>query len=205
MQRSQKQLIRLVLLACGAIALIGCRKEDMSDQPKFYKPYKEAAVFADGTTARPIPAGTVARGHLRLKDDLFTGKIDGKEIDYIPVQVDKEALQRGQQKFTIYCAVCHGALGDGEGMIVKRGMIHPPSLVKLDRPLTEREVRVQNSPIGHYFDVITNGYGAMYSYNDRISVSDRWLIAAYIKALQLSQDADQTVAAVPGATTQPAH
>jgi mono/diheme cytochrome c family protein len=176
----------------------------MSDQPKFYKPYKESAVFADGTTARPIPAGTVARGHLRLEEDLYTGKTGGKEIDYIPVAVDREALQRGQQKFTIYCAVCHGALGDGEGMIVKRGMIHPPSLVKLDRPLTEREVRVQNSPIGHYFDVITNGYGAMYSYNDRISVSDRWLIAAYVKALQLSQDAEP-VAAVPGATTQPVH
>jgi mono/diheme cytochrome c family protein len=205
MRISQNHLIRLFLLAAGASALIGCRKEDMSDQPKFYKPYKESAVFADGTTARPIPAGTVARGHLRLEEDLYTGKTGGKEIDYIPVAVDKEALQRGQQKFTIYCAVCHGALGDGEGMIVKRGMIHPPSLVKLDRPLTEREVRVQNSPIGHYFDVITNGYGAMYSYNDRISVSDRWLIAAYIKALQLSQDADQTVAAGPGAATQPAH
>ena len=196
-------------MCAGFFALAtGCRKEDMSDQPKFYKPYKETALFADGTTARPIPENTIARGHLMLEKDLFTGmKVgsDGKvlhdasgnpiPIDYIPIAITKDDLIRGQQKFEIYCAVCHGKLGDGAGMIVTRGMIRPPSLVRLDQPPTDpaayaRYVNVQRAPIGHYFDVMTNGYGAMYSYNDRVAVDDRWRIAAYIKALQVSQDAD---------------
>ena len=202
MRLSQNKIATIFLLT-GVAALAGCRKEDMSDQPKFYKPYKETAIFADGTSARPIPTGTIARGHLRLEEDLFTGKVNGKEIDYIPIQITHEDLVRGQQKFTIYCSVCHGALGNGEGMIVKRGMIKPPSLVKVDRPLTEREVTVQRAPIGHYFDVISNGYGAMYSYNDRVAVEDRWRIAAYLKALQLSQDADQTVANGPAPAGAP--
>ena len=162
----------------------------MSDQPKFYKPYKETAVFADGTTARPIPAGTIARGHLELEEDHYKGTINGQEIDYIPIPITREDLLRGQQKFTIYCSVCHGAVGDGKGMIVQRGFIRPPSLVKVDRPPTDHEVRVQTAPIGHYFYVMTNGYGAMFSYNDRVAVDDRWRIAAYVRALQLSQDAN---------------
>jgi mono/diheme cytochrome c family protein len=194
---------KFAMVLAVTLTAAGCRKEDMSDQPKFYKPYKETAIFADGTSARPIPPGTIARGHLRLEEDLFTGKINGKEIDYIPIPITHDDLVRGQQKFTIYCSVCHGALGNGEGMIVKRGMIKPPSLVKLDRPLTDREVTVQGAPIGHYFNVITNGYGAMYSYNDRVAPDDRWRIAAYVKALQLSQDADQTVAAGPASGTPP--
>jgi mono/diheme cytochrome c family protein len=175
----------------------------MSDQPKFYKPYHETGLFADGTTARPIPVGTIAKGHLQLEKDLYTGMRygpDGKldePIDYIPVSMTKEDLLRGEQKFDIYCAVCHGKLGDGAGMIVTRGMIRPPSLVRVDQPPTDpaayaRYVNVQRAPVGHYYDVITNGYGAMYSYNDRIGVEDRWRIVAYIKALQVSQDADMT-------------
>ena len=189
------------LLAAAALALAagaGCRKEDMSDQPKFYHPYHQTSLFADGTTARPIPAGTIARGHLELEKDLYTGKMyDAKlkqdvDIDYIPIAINHDDLERGQQKYTIYCAVCHGAVGNGEGMIVGRGMIRPPSFVKVDRQMTDREVNVQRAPIGHYYDVITNGYGAMYSYNDRVAVEDRWRIAAYIKALQVSQDKDLT-------------
>ena len=175
----------------------------MSDQPKFYKPYKETAMFADGTTARPIPEHTIARGHLQLEKDLYTGMKfgpDGKlsvPIDYIPVTCTKEDLERGGQKFNIYCAVCHGKLGDGAGMIVTRGFPRPPSFVRLDNPPTDpaayaRYVNVQRAPVGHYYWVITNGYGAMYSYNDRIGVEDRWRIVAYIKALQVSQDADLT-------------
>jgi mono/diheme cytochrome c family protein len=196
-----------IFLLAGLLALsTGCRKEDMSDQPKFYKPYKETSLFADGTTARPIPAGTIARGHLQLEKDLYTGMkagADGKftvPIDYIPVTVTKEDIERGQEKFNIYCAVCHGKTGAGDGMIVTRGMIRPPSFVRLDKPPTDpasyaRYVNVQRAPVGHYYDVITNGYGAMYSYNDRIGVEDRWRIVAYIKALQVSQDfgvADKT-------------
>ena len=163
----------------------------MSEQPKFYKPYKESPMFADGTTARPIPAGTIARGHLELEEDHYTGRMNGSEINYIPIPITRADLDRGQQKFMIYCSVCHGAVGDGNGMIVQRGMVRPPSLVRLDRPLTAREVAVQTAPIGHYFTVMTNGFGAMFSYNDRVVVDDRWRIAAYIRALQLSQDAEQ--------------
>jgi mono/diheme cytochrome c family protein len=189
--RLQAALVAVLL----SVAMIGCRKEDMSDQPKFYKPYRQTGIFADGTTARPIPAGTVARGHLELEDDHYRGKTaDGKDINYIPIGMTHDDLVRGQQKFMIYCAPCHGAIGDGTGMIVQRGMVKPPSLVRVDRQLTDREVNVQRAPIGHYFDVITNGFGAMYSYNDKVAVDDRWRIAAYIRALQLSQDADMKVA-----------
>jgi mono/diheme cytochrome c family protein len=174
---------------------LACRKSDMSSQPKFYHPYSQTAQFADGTTARPIPAGTVARGHLALETDLYTGMgpgVNGKPypINYIPIDITRADLERGQQKFNIYCSVCHGKIGNGEGMVVTRGMIRPPSFVWVDRPLTAREINVQRAPIGHYFDVMTNGYGAMYSYNDKLSVEDRWYVAAYIKALQVSQDAD---------------
>jgi mono/diheme cytochrome c family protein len=191
-----------IILLTGLAALAtGCRKEDMSDQPKFYKPYKETAMFEDGTSARPLPEHTIARGHLQLEKDLFTGMRygpDGKlnePIDYFPIALNKDDIERGGEKFDIYCAVCHGKLGDGAGMIVTRGMIRPPSFVRLDNPPTDpaayaRYVNVQRAPVGHYFDVITNGYGAMYSYNDRIGVEDRWRIVAYIKALQVSQDAD---------------
>jgi hypothetical protein len=182
---------RLIAVVLGAAALVGCRKEDMSEQPKFYKPYKESSMFADGTTARPIPAGTIARGHLQLEEDHYTGRVNGSEINYIPIPITRIDLERGQQKFMIYCSVCHGAVGDGNGMIVQRGMIRPPSLVRLDRTPTNREIGVQTAPIGHYFTVMTNGFGAMYSYNDRVAVDDRWRIAAYIRALQLSQDADR--------------
>ena len=196
------------LLAAAALATaaaVGCRKEDMSDQPKFYHPYHQTAMFADGTTARPIPVGTIARGHLQLEKDLYTGKRfdpDLKldvDIDYLPIEVKHDDLVRGQQKYNIYCAVCHGAIGDGGGMIVARGMIRPPSFVRVDRPMTEREINVQRAPIGHYFDVITNGYGAMYSYNDRVGVDDRWRIAAYIKALEVSQDKDMKQVMFPAA------
>ena len=197
------------LLAAAALTgVVGCRKEDMSDQPKFYHPYSQTAMFADGTTARPIVAGTIARGHLTLEKDLYTGKVYNEkfkqdvDVDYVPIQITHDDLVRGQQKYNIYCAVCHGATGAGDGMIVTRGMIRPPSFVRLDRQLTEREVNVQRAPIGHYYRVITEGYGAMYSYNDRVAVEDRWRIAAYIKALQVSQDADlKTVTFTPPPST----
>ena len=194
-------------LLLAAAALVGCRKEDMADQPKFWHVYLQTASFADGTTARPIVPGTIARGHLELEKDRYTGKVyDEKlkqqvDINYVPIAIAHDDLVRGQQKYNIYCAVCHGATGAGDGMIVTRGMIRPPSFVRLDRQLTDREANVQRAPVGHYYDVITNGYGAMYSYNDRVAVDDRWRIAAYIKALQVSQDADlKTVTFKPPAS-----
>ena len=194
MRTTQLKTAALLLAAAATVATAaGCRKEDMSSQPKFYHPYKQTASFADGTTARPLPAGTIARGHLRLEKDLYTGQVyDAKlkadiYINYIPIKITHDDVVRGQEKYNIYCAVCHGATGGGDGMIVTRGMIRPPSFVALDRQLSDREVNVQRAPVGHYYDVITNGYGAMYSYNDRVAVDDRWRIVAYIKALQVSQ------------------
>ena len=204
--RQTVRLLAAAALACAAGA--GCRKEDMSDQPKFYHPYHQTSLFADGTTARPIPEHTIARGHLQLEKDLYTGKRfdpalkQDVDIDYIPIVITHDDVVRGQQKYNIYCAVCHGATGAGNGMVVTRGMIRPPSFVRTDDPVPpegsagrvayDRMINVQRAPVGHYFDVITNGYGAMYSYNDRVAVDDRWRIAAYIKALQVSQDKDLT-------------
>jgi mono/diheme cytochrome c family protein len=205
--RVSRKNIACLLGVIGCIAASGCRKEDMSDQPKFYQPYRETSQFTNGTTARPIPAGTIARGHLELEKDLYTGKMmgsDGKtlvDINYIPIQITKDDLERGQQKFNIYCAPCHGKLGDGTGMIVTRGMVRPPSFVRVDRPMTDREINIQRAPAAHFFDVITNGWGAMYSYNDKVAVGDRWRIAAYIKTLQVSQDADLKMAVMDPAVT----
>ena len=141
--------------------------------------------------ARAIPpAHTVAQGQLHEDDAFFTGKIDGKLVPVLPKPVTREMLARGRERFDIYCAVCHGATGDGNGMIVQRGFPKPPSLH--DRGL-------RDAPIGHFFDVMTNGYGVMYSYAARVTPDDRWAIAAYIRALQLSQHATPADADPAGA------
>ena len=202
----------------GPPSTVGCRKEDMSDQPKFYHPYHQTE--RSSPTARPparSPTGTIARGHLRTAEGpvhrqaCTTPSLQARTSTSTTSRstITHDDLVRGQQKYNIYCAVCHGAVGDGAGMIVTRGMIRPPSFVR-SRPLptarlTDREVNVQRAPIGHYFDVITNGYGAMYSYNDRVGVEDRWRIAAYIKALQVSQDADLKHRHLPPAAQQRGH
>jgi mono/diheme cytochrome c family protein len=174
------------ILGVGAICLlstIGCN--DMDQEPK-YKPLAPSELFADGRSARVPPADTVARGDLRLDDHLYTGKVNGKDVDTFPFPITKEILERGHQRFDIFCSVCHGRLGDGQGMIVKRGFPPPPSY---------HIARLRDAPVGHFYDVITNGYGVMYSYSDRIPVKDRWAIIAYIRALQLSQNA--TLSDVP--------
>jgi mono/diheme cytochrome c family protein len=160
-----------------ALSLAGCN--DMKSQPKF-RPLDPSSFFSDGRSARlPVP-DTVARGDLRLDDALYTGKVNGKDVETFPIPVTAALLARGRERYDIFCAVCHGRTGDGQGMIVKRGFPAPPSY------LTDR---LEKAPVGHFFDVMTNGYGKMYSYSDRVPVQDRWAIAAYIRALQLSQDA----------------
>jgi mono/diheme cytochrome c family protein len=155
----------------------GCN--DMDKQPKF-KPLDPSSFFSDGRSARmPVP-DTVARGQLYLDDALYTGKVNGKDVVTFPFPVTAAVLARGRERFDIFCAVCHGRTGDGQGMIVKRGFPAPPSYLN---------ERLEKAAVGHFFDVMTNGYGKMYSYSDRIPVNDRWAIAAYIRALQLSQDA----------------
>lgn len=162
---------------------VGCR-QDMHNQPR-YKPYAATSFFGDGRSERPTIADTVARGQLRTDEARYTGKLNGKDVDYFPIQITKADVQRGQDRFNIYCTPCHGRLGDGHGMVVSRGLRQPPSYL---------EQRLIDAPVGHFFDVMTNGYGAMYSYASRVAPDDRWRIAAYIRALQLSQNAPPQVA-----------
>ncbi|MDZ7289037.1 MAG: cytochrome c [candidate division KSB1 bacterium] len=163
----------------------------MHNQPK-YKPLRGSNTFEDGRSARPLVEGTVARGHLRTDEDFYTGKINGEFVTALPFAVTKDSLKgilvRGQERYDIYCSPCHDRVGTGRGMIVQRGFRQPPSF-HIDR--------LRQAPVGYFFDVITNGFGAMYSYADRIPARDRWAISAYIRALQLSQNA--TLHDVPAA------
>lgn len=155
----------------------------MREQPK-HKPYQSSAFFADGRSARPRIEGTVATDEIGFDEALQTGRRGGQFVTEMPFAVTLADLQRGRERFDIFCAVCHGQLGDANGMIVRRGFQRPPSF-------HDPAMRDPNAkPLGHYFDVITRGFGGMYSYADRIPVEDRWRIVAYIKALQLSQNAD---------------
>jgi hypothetical protein len=162
-----------------AILLFTACRQDMHDQPR-YKPYARSAFFNDELSARPLVPGTVAQGALREDELLYTGKVAGKEADLFPFPVTREVLLRGRQRFDIFCSPCHGRLGDGEGMIPQRGFRHPPSF---------HTDKLRQMPVGHYFDVMTNGFGAMVDYAARVPVNDRWAIAAYIRTLQLSQNA----------------
>ncbi len=177
--------VRVVVAAALSWAAIGCERDDMRNDSRL-KPMEPSPAFADGTTARPIPPGTVARGDLRADAGYYTGKVNGKPIDAFPMPVDRQVLARGQERFNIYCSVCHGYTGDGRGMIVQRGFVPPPSLV--DPRLMPGG---KDSAPGHFYDVISNGWGAMYSYSDRVAPADRWAIVAYVRALQLSQNADR--------------
>jgi mono/diheme cytochrome c family protein len=171
----------------GALLILsaaGCR-QDMHDQPK-YIPLRESAFFNDARSARPIVAGTVARGHLHEDTLLYTGKINGADTTMFPFAVDDRVMARGQERFNIYCSPCHGRTGLGDGMVVRRGYRRPPSY---------HDDRLRSAPIGHFFDVISNGFGAMPDYAAQIKVEDRWAIIAYIRALQLSEHA--AIADVP--------
>jgi mono/diheme cytochrome c family protein len=167
-----------------AVAATGCR-QDMQDQPK-YKPLHESEFFPDHRSARPHIEGTVARGHLRVDAARYTGKAGENDVTAFPFPITRDDLTRGQQRFNIYCSPCHGRLGDGQGLVVKRGFRQPPSY---------HIQRLKDAPVGHFFDVQTNGFGAMPSYASRVAPDDRWRIIAYIRALQLSQGA--AVADVP--------
>lgn len=176
-----------LLAAMALFLLAGCRA-DMQNQP-YERPLVSSDFYPDHRSARPIIAGTVARGHLDADTYFYTGKIGSSDGDYLPFPATEEVLARGQQRFNIYCSPCHGELGDGNGMIVQRGYKHPPSY-HVDR--------LRKAPIGYFFDVMTNGYGAMPDYSQQVQPADRWAIAAYIRALQLSQHA--TEADVPAGT-----
>jgi mono/diheme cytochrome c family protein len=160
-------------------AALGACRQDMHDAPR-YEPLEGSAFFADGRSSRVLPSNTVARGQLREDDHLYTGKVDGQLATEFPMPVTDETMARGQERFNVFCAPCHGRTGEGNGMIVQRGFRQPPSF---------HEDRLLNAPVGYYFDVMTNGFGAMQDYAAQVPVADRWAIAAYLRALQLSRRA----------------
>lgn len=157
----------------------------MHDAPS-YDPLQATTFFANGSASRLPVANTVARGQLREDTHLNTGKVDGQLVNEFPMPVTAQVMARGRERFTVFCSPCHGATGEGNGMIVQRGFRQPPSY---------HEERLRNAPVGYFFDVMTNGFGAMQDYASQVPVADRWAITAYIRALQLSQRA--TVADVP--------
>jgi len=173
-----------VVIAAACVALVGCR-QDMHDAPS-YDPLQGTNFFANGAASRPLVANTVARGQLRADEHLYTGKINGQVATEFPMPVTKAVLDRGQERFNVYCSPCHGRTGEGNGMIVQRGFRQPPSY---------HDERLRNAPVGYFFDVMTNGFGAMQDYSAQVTVPDRWAIAAYIRVLQLSRSA--TVNDVP--------
>lgn len=181
--------------ALGALAgtclLVGCR-QDMQDEPKFF-PQRGTTFYADGRSVRPQVANTVARNQLHEDSYFYTGLVNGKEGDGMPFPVTMQVLQRGQERYNVYCTPCHSRVGNGEGMIVARGYAKAGDY---------HTARLQAAPLGHFFNVMTNGYGAMPDYSAQVTPADRWAIAAYIRALQLSQHATQ--ADVPsGAHVEP--
>jgi len=166
-----------VLVSIFCIVLAACRP-DMMNQPKA-KALSESDFFSNQANARPIPPHAVERGDARENTAFYTGLTNGTYITQLPVKLTPELLTRGRERFDAMCAECHDRTGSGSGMVVQRGFPQPPSY---DVP------RLRNAPIGHFFDVITNGYGVMYSYATRVEPEDRWAIAAYIRALQLSHN-----------------
>ncbi len=196
-----------LLLAGYCLLAMGCGvRFDMQDQPR-YKAYKKSEFFSDKRASRDLPEGTVPRGQLHDNKAFYTGKIDNpnlnaavatmldasgntlvssfpNDIDEFPIPVTKELIDRGQERFNIYCIVCHGPVGKGDGMIVRRGFSKPP---------TYHDDRLRNAPVGHFFDVITNGWGKMNSYAYQVQPADRWAIIAYIRTLQVSQNPEETL------------
>lgn len=175
------KLAGVAALACLALA---CR-QDMHDAPRL-DTLEASAFFPDGSAARAPVANTVARGTLREDELLYAGKMNGQLADLFPMPVTAAVMARGRERYEVFCAPCHGRTGTGNGMIVQRGFRQPPSY---------HEARLREAPAGYFFDVMTNGFGAMQDYASQVPVADRWAIAAYIRALQLSHAA--TVADVP--------
>jgi hypothetical protein len=178
MIRKEQPTVQTMFFTLLLLMPTSCR-QDMHDQPR-YESMEASDFFADGSASRRPPEGTVARGHLRDDELLYTGKVNGEIANVFPYQITQDVLTRGQQRYNIFCSPCHDRVGRGRGIIVERGMKQPPSF---------HIVRLREAEPGYFFDVITNGYGLMFSYASRVPVHDRWAIAAYIRALQLSQNA----------------
>jgi len=185
LRRAFSTMIIGISVLAAAAALSGCTR-DMQNQPK-YKNLRPSDLFADGMSARPQEEGTIAQGQLRRDPHFFEGKVDGKHVTEFPMKVDRPLLERGRERYDIFCAVCHGKTGEGDGRVVQRGFPVPPSY-HIDR--------LKDAPAGYFYDVITNGFGRMYGYAAEIEPRDRWAITAYVRALQASRGvpaADLTV------------
>lgn len=198
-------LFAFLILPFAFLSACGIR-QDMQDQPRL-KAYKKSEFFSDKRGSRGMVEGTIPRGQLRENKAFYTGKVDNPNpnaqavtttdatgntlvtsfpnaIDEFPVPVTKELVDRGQDRYNIYCIVCHGPLGNGDGMIVRRGFSKPP---------TYNDDRLRNAPVGHFYDVISNGWGKMNSYAHVVQPADRWAIVAYIRALQVSQNPENAL------------
>lgn len=175
---------RVVTVALVAAGLAGCR-QDMHDSPR-ERPYRASDLYADGSSARPLVDGTVARGHLNDDEWLDTGKVNGQWVTAFPFAITRADLDRGEQRFNIYCSPCHGRTGEGNGMVVQRGF---------KQAANYHVDRLRQAPVGYFFDVMTHGFGSMPDYRMQITPEDRWRVIAYIRTLQLSRDA--TSADVP--------
>lgn len=170
---------KFIVLGVLSICLLSACHTDMYDQPR-YDLYEQSRFFKNHATSQLAPENTIARGDLELDDHFFRGKVNGEFATTLPVPLNEKLLRRGQERFQIFCAPCHGQLGNGRGMIVERGMKQPASF---------HEERLRKAPAGYFFDVMTNGFGVMYDYRERIEPADRWAIVSYIRALQASQSA----------------
>jgi mono/diheme cytochrome c family protein len=192
-----------LLLVALCLVFAGCRY-DMQDQPR-YRAHKQSDFFKDGKAMRELPEGTVPRGFLREDKAFYAGKTEAGQntspaptttpatdaagntlvtdfsglVSEFPIPVTKELIDRGEQRYKVFCIVCHGPVGNGDGMIVRRGFSKPP---------TYNDDRLRNAPVGHFYSVITNGQGKMNSYASQVPPADRWAIVAYIRALQVSQN-----------------
>jgi mono/diheme cytochrome c family protein len=182
---------KVSLLGMLTLLLAGCR-QDMHDQPRF-KPLAESDFYTDLRSARPPVEGTVARGQLHADTYFYSGRIGNNPGDFMPFPVTEEVLARGRERFNIYCAPCHSRLGDGNGFVPARGFPR--------KPPSYHSERLRKAPLGYFFDVISNGFGIMPDYASQIPPRDRWCIVAYVRALQLSQNA--TITEVPSGQKVP--
>lgn len=176
--RSNGRLLTCALVVASAALAAGCR-QDMHDAPR-YEVYEANKNYPDGRASRNLPTGTVARGQLRDDEHFYTGKVNGFFVREFPFAVTAADMQRGQERYTAYCTPCHGQTGDGKGMVVQRG---------LRQAATYHQDRLRLAAPGYFYDVISNGFGQMPDYSAQVAPADRWAIAAYIRALQLSQNA----------------
>lgn len=193
-------LVGILLLG---LSFAGCRgwtsekppvhpNPNMDTQLK-YKPYRESEFFSDGRDMRPNIEGTVAQGKDKLKDDdhFYRARVNGEVAKTFPpdFKLTKETLERGRERYNIYCAICHSQTGDGNGLVGRRLQVKPTNFHGDATPPT---ISMRDQPVGHFFDVMTNGIRTMPSYRDKLTEADRWAVAAYIRTLQVSQDADGT-------------